>query len=152
MLLICLHACPLPHPPSCLSSPGVSQAINSHPVSSWAPAPISITSHCGRLQSISAQLLSPSNNMSVDVELFTSPVIRMAISIGFLWGQCSSLSQGILTTCTAHFQSFIKNSHQFSLITLSVSSGLPSPHRTGALPGSLCGLMEYKKGNQTDHW
>ncbi|XP_020924011.1 uncharacterized protein LOC110256219 [Sus scrofa] len=127
------------------------EAINSHPASSWAPAPyFNHKSPWQTSKHISARLLSPSNNMSVDAELFTSPVTEMAISIGFCGEPRSSLSQGILTTRTIHFQSFIRNSYWFSLIIRPVSSGQPAPHRTRALPGWLCEFssrpLERKSG------
>lgn len=65
----------------------ISQAITSHCASSWPPA--QYFNHKSLWQTskhISAQLLSPGNNMSVDAELFTSPVTKMAISIGFRRG------------------------------------------------------------------
>lgn len=108
----------------------ISQAINSHPASSWAPAPyFNHQSPVADFKHISAQLLNPGNNMSMDAELFMSPVTKMAISIGLHRRRRSSLSQGVPTTCAARFPSFIRKGHHFSLIIVSVSSGLPAPPR-----------------------
>lgn len=88
VLLIRWHT-PSVAPCSFLSSRPVHipQAIDSHGASSWPPAlyfnhksPWQASKH------ISAQLLSPGNNMSVDAELFTFPVTKMAISVGFCQG------------------------------------------------------------------
>lgn len=87
VLLVCQHTF-LP-PSSLLPSflPAyISQAINAHPASSWAPALyFNPKSRWQTSKHISTQLLSPSNHMSMDAEVFTSLVTKTAI-YWVLWG------------------------------------------------------------------
>lgn len=61
---------------------------------------------------IRARLLSPSNNTSVDRELFMSPVTEMAISIGSTEAGLPCLPRPS-NNLSAHFQSFIRDGHGF---------------------------------------
>lgn len=120
VFFICQCTCSLP--PS-LFLPffptSTSQTINSHPAPSWAPAPyFNHKSLVAGFKHISPQLLGPSNNMSMGAGLFILPVTPMALSIGFRWRRCSRFSQGVPRTCTAHFKSFIRKGHCFSLIII----------------------------------
>ena len=114
---------------------------------------ISITSHSGRLQSTSAHSYCASVTTFQWMQSFSCHLsLRWLSLLGPAGDPLQSLPRYVLTTCAVHFQSFIRSGYGFSLIIVSMSSGPLAPHRTGALPSLLCGLMEYKKGNQTDHW
>lgn len=74
----------MPPTPSFLPTPCIFLSHQFTPC--FLPAPAPCFNHKSLWQPskhISTQLLSPSNNMSEDAELFMSPVTKMAISIGF---------------------------------------------------------------------
>ena len=95
---------------------------------------------------ISAQLLSPSNNMSVDTELFMSPVTEMAISIGFHQGGASVSPKSLEQPARLISKTSSGTSTGFSNYHISVLWA-PAPAQDRSPAAWLCGLIEYKERN-----
>lgn len=131
-----------PHLPFFPASPvHVSQAINSHPLPPGLAPYFNHQSPWQTSKHISAQLLSPSNNMSADAELVTSPVTTMTISTGFP-------GAGLVSPQVFQHPAplpFIASSGApcFSLsYQCPLGSLLPPGQKCRCL---LCGLIEYKE-------
>jgi hypothetical protein len=65
--------------------------------------------------------------MSVDAKLFTSPVIKMAISIGFCWDDAPVSLEAAEQPAVLISKASLGKDHRISLIIISVSFGLPAP-------------------------
>lgn len=126
-----IHSCPRPlpfFPPRAYFS-----AINSHPASSLLLLHVSITSRHGSLQSTSAHSYWAPVTTCQRTQSFSCPLSPKWPSLLGSRGRCSALSQCIWTTCSAPFQSFVRNGH--GVLKLSYQCPLDDllPHRTGAL-------------------
>lgn len=71
------------------------------------------------------QLLSLSNNMSADAELFLSPVTQMAISIGFCWGTVLRSPELHCQCMLLISKASLRKASCLPQVATPVSSGLP---------------------------